>query len=330
MMRKAYFFCTLLALIHVGCELQIDIEDDLNYEAQLVVSSVIQPNDNIVVYVGKSQFILDESTFEEVSQLQVQDVTLRMYEDGALLNATFDPGILFPTTGGFIEYRFPFQAKAGSTYRLEVEETGFPMAFAEETVLEEPATATTQNVDYAINQDQFLPRLDARFDLIIADGPGDDYYEVIADLSYDVPYRIVTDTGQFVTTDSLEEKRFRSRMETNSLVIEDYFENRIIFNDQLFEGSNFTINLTTTEFIQEIELIDDGVELDVNYDPNFRLFITVNRLSASYYSYITTAGLQESLSGDPFAEPVQVYSNIENGLGYFGSYHPLEIEVPLE
>lgn len=41
----------------------------------------------------------------------------------------------------------------------------------------------------------------------------------------------------------------------------------------------------------------------------------LRKVSHSYYQYKETKHLQDKLSGDPFAEPVPVYNNIENGVG---------------
>jgi hypothetical protein len=45
----------------------------------------------------------------------------------------------------------------------------------------------------------------------------------------------------------------------------------------------------------------------------------LHRVSDSYYKYYISSIKQSNVSGNPFAEPVQVFNNIENGLGVFGS-----------
>lgn len=48
--------------------------------------------------------------------------------------------------------------------------------------------------------------------------------------------------------------------------------------------------------------------------------ILTQNLSEEYYKYLTTLDLQRRTDGDPFAQPVKVYSNINNGFGIFAGY----------
>ena len=48
--------------------------------------------------------------------------------------------------------------------------------------------------------------------------------------------------------------------------------------------------------------------------------LNVRAINAEYFKFYQTLGLQSVLSEDPFAEPVNVYSNIENGFGVFAGY----------
>lgn len=50
------------------------------------------------------------------------------------------------------------------------------------------------------------------------------------------------------------------------------------------------------------------------------LIVTLNTVSEDYYNYKVTTQLQDNVSGDPFAQPVNVYNNINNGFGIFAGY----------
>ena len=47
------------------------------------------------------------------------------------------------------------------------------------------------------------------------------------------------------------------------------------------------------------------------------IYFVLKNISKSYYDFQSTYGLQDWNDGDPFAQPVQVFSNIENGIGIF-------------
>ena len=48
-----------------------------------------------------------------------------------------------------------------------------------------------------------------------------------------------------------------------------------------------------------------------------KLYWTLKNHSEDYYMYKKTFNVYQSVRGNPFAEPVQVFSNIENGYGIF-------------
>lgn len=79
----------------------------------------------------------------------------------------------------------------------------------------------------------------------------------------------------------------------------------ILFNDNLFNGKT----------------IDFRVSAD---SPPIKRIILVS-VSEEYYQYFTTKQLQENTQGDPFAQPTQIFTNIENGLGIFAGYNSFEV-----
>jgi hypothetical protein len=49
--------------------------------------------------------------------------------------------------------------------------------------------------------------------------------------------------------------------------------------------------------------------------------VILRTISEDYYKYKTTLQQQNHLSGDPFAQPLNIYNNIENGFGVFAGYN---------
>ncbi len=63
-------------------------------------------------------------------------------------------------------------------------------------------------------------------------------------------------------------------------------------------------------------------------DPNDDFELRILTFSRELYSYSTSLRLQQSVSGNPFAEPVQVHSNIQNGYGIFNGYSVSSLPFP--
>jgi hypothetical protein len=55
-------------------------------------------------------------------------------------------------------------------------------------------------------------------------------------------------------------------------------------------------------------------------NPRVMATVTLKTLSEDGYNYVRTARLQNDTSGDPLAQPVNVYNNIQNGFGIFAGY----------
>jgi hypothetical protein len=50
------------------------------------------------------------------------------------------------------------------------------------------------------------------------------------------------------------------------------------------------------------------------------IIVTLRTISEDFYNYKITGSLHDNSSGNPFAQPVNVYKNIENGFGIFAGY----------
>jgi hypothetical protein len=85
----------------------------------------------------------------------------------------------------------------------------------------------------------------------------------------------------------------------------------LYFKDVLFEGRDVTLSL-------------EGLYWEIGRgsgnNNSLKLTFRLRTISKDYYSYRTTSLLQNFISGDPFAQPVNVYSNVENGFGICSGY----------
>ncbi|MDW8419864.1 MAG: DUF4249 domain-containing protein [Chitinophagales bacterium] len=79
----------------------------------------------------------------------------------------------------------------------------------------------------------------------------------------------------------------------------------LIFSDKFIQGKSVNIPIQIMRSYDEYHA----------QNPVYK--ITLHHLSESYYQYLVTLNLQNRFRNNPFAEPVQVYNNIQNGLGIF-------------
>jgi len=76
-----------------------------------------------------------------------------------------------------------------------------------------------------------------------------------------------------------------------------------VFTDNLFDGTIKTLIITT----EDTRLYDSFLQ------------ITLSNISDPWYEYRRTVNRHLANQGNPFAQPVIVYNNIENGFGIFGA-----------
>ncbi|MBN4051468.1 DUF4249 domain-containing protein [bacterium AH-315-M05] len=86
---------------------------------------------------------------------------------------------------------------------------------------------------------------------------------------------------------------------------QDFNGESALFNDVLFNGKSY--------------------QLKINFDSYYaqgssKIIVYLKSVSKPYYLYNKTVILHQQNQNNPFAEPVQVYNNIENGLGIFAGF----------
>lgn len=152
--------------------------------------------------------------------------------------------------------------------------------------------------------------------IIFDDPEGENFYEITA-------YQKRT----YTYTDQSGNERVESQIHPIGLRPKDpvyqqeYSWNTILFNDRLFEGRTFDMEIITSGSFfsrQEWEL-PEGFSVEV--------YVILKSVSESYFLYESTFNLQNYTDGDPFAQPVQVFTNIKGGLGILKSEAPFELLV---
>lgn len=97
-------------------------------------------------------------------------------------------------------------------------------------------------------------------------------------------------------------------------------DGRILLNDDFTDGK-----LTKVEFVPDAYFFNGYMEIR-----NPRLEVEFQSISPGFYKYLKSQQQQQNVGEDPFSEPVQVFSNVENGLGILASTHISLLTIPIE
>ena len=211
--------------------------------------------------------------------------------------------------------------QAGETYSLQVSAPGFAPIRATDAV---PRPVQTSILSYRTSSRPGSETTrDYSIKLEIQDPPGEaNYYQISM-------YRIYTGRGASRSEVYLSTKD-PSILADNSVDGSPFeggnFEGSApYFRDTLFEGRTHEIELST-DFDSEIQLAGD-----FDSEPDLSgIHLQVLHISEAYYEYLKSARLHDYTRDNPFAEPLNVYGNVENGYGIFAGYSSQTFELTLE
>ncbi len=298
-MNKLSIIFFLASLFFISCETVIDVEIPLE-PAKLVINSTLIPGQPFRVHLSSSQHILDNSDYKSISGAEI-----KIYEDGQLLTTLPDS-----TEGNYISGTF--MPIVGKKYRVEASKNGFETVTAEETLPKNAVKIISVKTDTVERNDFDYIEQRLEFDIEIDDDVNEEnYYEIIIkritiglyyDYSQDPP--VITDTITRVRNRPLQS-------EDPSLEEFQNYGQSIYFDDGLFNGKKYHMKVSTQSegFSNPEDVLEDYYE------------IYLRNTSEAYYLYKRSTELQNWTEDDPFAQPVQVYNNINNGYGIFAGYN---------
>lgn len=273
---------------------KVDIPD---HESKLAINAKVSSNDTLIsVLVANSLGILDESEYSIFA-----DATVRLLKDGVLLeNLAFDSG----NTAKYINTN-PLNLVPG-VYRLEASVAGYPAIIAEQ---EMPSAVEIEKAVYeprgAITPDG--DRAD-EIQITFKDPVGEENFYAFR-VFYEVKYWDGLDTFYYESEIYLETFDQFARIGK---------EFPIILTDNAFDGESYTISAYTYSTFFPTE------------EEDTRIRVELYSLSRDAYFYDLSLYQYDQAYDNPFAEPVTVHENVENGHGIFALRQVTERHAEVE
>lgn len=287
--KKYFNFCLLfifLLLLFLSCETVVDVELP-KHEPMIVVNSIGNPDEPWELNLSLSKGILNEGKIEILNKAKVE-----ILENGNPISSFnhYSDGI-YKSTGA--------KPKTNVNYELRVSNDGFETVTSS-CKIPEPIGIESVTVDTI--DTQWEDEKELEITISFTDVPNiENFY------SFSM-FRISTWEGR---TD-VSSMYFSS----NDLLIRDedrildegrkYYGEEAFFDDTILDGKNYKLKVYVYFHNRS-----DG---KINYE------IVLSSLTKEYYKYLETRDAQIRTGDNPFAEPVIIYSNIENGLGIFAGY----------
>lgn len=280
-------------LLFIALSLCLSCEKEINinvrpYDSQLVINSITLVGDSIQVAVTRSA---DMKTYNKNKDLNVTNAEVILYAGSAPVD-TLHYNV---ATRSYISY---VKAIEGISYMIKANAAGFTGVTA---VSESPVFVPIKSCRHYKNtrlNDEGQTQDEIR---VIFDDPSvrGDYY--ILKISSRDNY---TDTTQILgcinTMDVGVETIYDEDVDQNTCLD----PNGIFFRDQLFNGVSREMRF----FIQSKYL--EGLA-------NSTLTVQLQHVSEAFFRYQKSYMFLSENSGNPFSEPMNVYSNVTNGFGIF-------------
>lgn len=305
-MKKNILYTFLWIALSLSCETIVEIDIPVE-PTRLVINSTITPENYMSAHISESKHILDGSDVYK----RVQGAIVEIYEDGNLITNLPDS-----LEGNYISNNF--KPLRGKLYEISVSKAGFETATAQVLMPLDTAVISGIKVDTVIEQEFGYSSHFLRFNVAIQDDAAiDNFYKIsVYEEGLFIRYDYNVDPPALIDSVYYYNKLYIQTRDPSLEEFQSYGQD-ILFNDELFNGSTYHINVLTSIWVDP----NNTNESSISY------FVELANTSESYYRYELSSQLQLFTGENPFAQPVTVYNNIENGFGIFGAYNTAVVKV---
>jgi hypothetical protein len=311
-MKQLLFIILLSTVLFASCEdffsqtVEVDPPD---YSPVLVFHQTIADNeDSIRLVLTRNYGILDQVNNQ--SQWFVKGATIEWWQNEqkklTLLPLSVDSAFVYVG-------QLPERLKAGEPYEIRISHPDFEPVTAAQTMPYPISNIEDVKVTRNAGTNEFGDSY-SEVELSFKDLGGEkNYYEFfltsiysyLAQTGFEPDGTPIYDTVYYPVA-----HQFETTFDPN---IKTGIGGSTLLTDQFFDGQTYKFK-------------GQFIDYQNGETPN-PLFLTIRSTTQDYY-YWSKSYYQQSNSGDnPFAEPVTVYNNLENGLGIFGLFAERKFEL---
>jgi hypothetical protein len=200
--------------------------------------------------------------------------------------------------------------QAGKTYKLVFSAPNFPTA---EAVSFTPTLVPISNMVFTQDaRSDADGNLQDEIKITFTDsGATEDYYLV----------RILNTYGDHLYCVNTSDKDVEKLVEEDPLYPEDCLQgDRLLLSDQNFNGATKTLRFYVASGTLDPSVVPGGGMMKAR--------VELLHINKDYYKYIKSLNSQENAADNPFAEPVNLYTNVKNGYGLFTTYAMAVDSIP--
>ena len=280
-------------LLFLACEKEIELKQE-EVDPRIVVNSIFTQDDFIWMHLSESRDVLYEGELPIIENA----IPKLLDADGNVIGEfTYDWSGLYYCSTVLLE--------PGTTYGIRVEAEGLKTVSA--------SSIFPSNITAAVDT---MAALDDQLDVTVnfADNASQSNFYGISMTYYGTYIDEIGDTVIY------QNKRFETNefyvANGNSGINGEKYSREFLFSDDSFNGQS--VNFTGT-----VDRLNED-------EPAGYYLIKLKNLSEDLFKYDLSYKKYKDSQGNPFAEPVQVHSNITDGLGIFAGSNAYTDTIWLE
>jgi hypothetical protein len=311
-----YILFVIFALGFFSCEKEIQFKGEV-VEPKMVVNGFLSPDSTVMIHLSASRFFLSN----EYDFRNINDAVVLLWKDGVIVEVLRSVG-----DGHYVGDYYP---KVGDKLRIMATAPGFDDIDCETEIVPPPAI---QAVDTLSTRFEVNDYWDGYGQEEVIGYYGYEGYDLTVRIS-DPPhvsnyYRLFLYIRNYYSDGNYydEDVWFESDDLVFGSLSGDLFESEEnrndVFSDELFDGSEYRLKLNYEHYFS----VDNSSWYEEEY-PNPKLIrrelnVELQGLSRSLYLYLKSRSASENGDdlGGFFSEPVQIFSNVNGGIGVLGSY----------
>ncbi len=279
-MKRLLLLYTILCIC--SCETVIDLDVEAHESIMVIHCLADNTLESPEVCVGYSAGYLDD----DQPGILMENVDILIRKNGQEVETFFSS--LVPDGCHDEDTGFKFD-EIGALYELEVTHPDYQSIYARQIMPSIPGISAA-TYEQAGTYDPFK---DTRYDKLKVtfedDAATEDYYWIQG----------------FIRNRCCEEDFYSLWTWSDNFLLEETVASQgLVFNDGTFNGE---------EVVLDLKLDDTYIELD-----NHLIYVRFSKITRDAYLNFKTRKAYQDAENNPFAEPVTIHSNIENGFGIFG------------
>lgn len=339
------FFSIFTILFFSSCEKTIDFNGEIP-NPLMVLNCVLTPDSTVKIHITKSKFFLSRNNNINSSYNYSSDNNFTNIEN-AVVSITINGGI--KTTISHIGsgyYESSIKVKPLDIIRIEASAPTLESVWSEVTVEPQIKIISIDTTWTKSNDTDSYPIYNKTGDTII----GNSYYgELKIKIKFQdnsneknyyklkatkhTTYSYIDNYGDTIKQEyddyysiEYDDIVFGNSQENGGILNFDsnWYGNNL-FSDDLINGKEYSLSIKTR--LQRTEYFP-GKTLYGQNNIKDEISINLQHLSKGYYLYLKTTNASNS-SNEIFSEPVQIFNNIEAGMGILGSYTNYETKIEL-